>query len=121
MWTKGKFNLTSARLDMQLIDWKKVLSVHCAKTTSSGVFFASQLHGAFVIKACSDVVSTLFASLVFSKLHIPTPSVRVVAHYEKEFKFMIHSLERVSFHDDTLRYMIRLHMDRPFHTHTSKA
>lgn len=27
---------------------------------------------------------------------------------------MIHSLERVSFHDDTLRYMIKLHMDRPF-------
>ena len=55
-----------------------------------------------------------FASKVFMKLHIPTPEVRVLAHYEKEFKFMIHSLERVSFHDDTLRYMIRLHMDRPF-------
>jgi len=27
---------------------------------------------------------------------------------------MLHSLERVSFHDDTLRYLIRLHMDRPF-------
>ena len=27
---------------------------------------------------------------------------------------MLHSLERVSFHDDTLRYMIRIHMDRPF-------
>jgi hypothetical protein len=27
---------------------------------------------------------------------------------------MLHSLERVSFHDDTLRYMIKMHMDRPF-------
>lgn len=38
----------------------------------------------------------------------------MLAHYDKEYKFMLHSLERVSFHDDTLRYMIRIHMDRPF-------
>lgn len=47
-------------------------------------------------------------------MQIPTPEIRVLANYEKEYKFMLHSLERVSFHDDTLRYMIKLHMDRPF-------
>ncbi len=67
-----------------------------------------------MIKACADVVAAYFASKLYLKLHIPTPDVRVVAHYEKEYKFMLHSLERVSFHDDTLRYLIRLHMDRPF-------
>jgi hypothetical protein len=41
VWTKPKFDLTSARLDLELIDWKKVLAVHCAKSSSSGVFFAS--------------------------------------------------------------------------------
>jgi hypothetical protein len=40
-WEKGRFDLTSARLNLELIDWKKVLSVHTAKTSTSGVFFAS--------------------------------------------------------------------------------
>ena len=47
-------------------------------------------------------------------MHIPTPELKLLKHNEKVFKFMLHSLERVSFHDDTLRYMIRLHLDRPF-------
>jgi hypothetical protein len=40
-WNKLKFDLTSARLNLELLDWKKVLGVHCAKSSSSGVFFAS--------------------------------------------------------------------------------
>lgn len=67
-WTKSNFDLTSSRLCLDLIDWKKVLSVHCAKSGTSGVFFASQTSGAFVIKACADVVSCLFATKVFMKL-----------------------------------------------------
>lgn len=40
-WNKEHFLLTSARLELQFIDWKKVLNVHCAKSSSSGIFFAS--------------------------------------------------------------------------------
>jgi hypothetical protein len=113
-WNKPRFELTSARLALDLVEWRKVLAVHCAKSSSSGVFFASQIHGAFVLKACAEVVPAYFTSKLYRLLHIPTPDVKIIAHYEKEFKFMLHSLERVSFHDDTLRYLIRVHMDRPF-------
>ncbi len=40
-WNKAKFDLTSARIELELLDWKKVLSIHCAKSSTSGVFFAS--------------------------------------------------------------------------------
>jgi len=113
-WNKPQFDLTSARLSLDLVEWRKVLAVHCARSSASGVFFASQIHGAFVLKACGDVVSSFFCSKLYRLLSIPTPEVKVIAHYESEFKFMLHSLERVSFHDDTLRYLIRVHMDRPF-------
>lgn len=66
------------------------------------------------MKACGEVVTSFFCSKLYRLLSIPTPEVKIIAHYEKEFKFMLHSLERVSFHDDTLRYLIRVHMDRPF-------
>ena len=64
-WNKAHFDLTSARIQLELVDWKKVLSVHCAKSSTSGVFFASQIHGAFVIKACADVVSAFFTSKLY--------------------------------------------------------
>jgi len=64
-WSKEKFNLTSARLDLSLVEWRKVLSVHCAKSSSTGVFFASQLHGAFVVKACADPAISYFCSRLY--------------------------------------------------------
>jgi hypothetical protein len=47
-------------------------------------------------------------------LQIPTPDVKILPFYDSEFKAMVHSMEAISLHDDHLRYIIRLSMDRPF-------
>jgi hypothetical protein len=70
--------------------------------------------GAFVIKMCSEVVPTYFGSRVLQCLQIPTPDVKILPFYSKEFVTMVHCMEALTLHDDHLRYVVRLSMDRPF-------
>ena len=57
---------------------------------------------------------TYFASRLLQVLEVPTPDIKILAYYDKEFKAMVHSMEALTLHDDHLRYVIRLSMDRPF-------
>lgn len=89
-----EFNFTSIRIDLEMRDWKKINSIYCA--SPSGVFLVNQNQkSAFVIKATADIVSAYFTSKLYTKLQIPTTDVKIIAHYEKEFKFMVHEIDRL--------------------------
>ena len=111
---KKRFLLTSNKLNLELIDWNKLVAVHNLKNEVNKIFFVSQPTGAFVIKMCSEVVPTYFASRLLQCLQVPTPDVKILSFYEQEFKAMVHSMEGLTLHDDHLRYIVRLSMDRPF-------
>jgi len=111
---KRKFMLTSNKLNLELIDWSKLVGIHNLKNDVNKIFFVSQPMGAFVIKMCSEVVPSYFGSRVLQCLQIPTPDIKILPFYDPEFKAMVHSMEALSLHDDHLRYIIRLSMDRPF-------
>lgn len=111
---KRRFMLTSNKLNLDLIDWSKLLAIHNLKNDVNKIFFVSQPMGAFVMKMCSEVVPTYFGSRLLQCLQIPTPDVKLLPFYNDEFKAMVHSMEALTLHDDHLRYIVRLSMDRPF-------
>jgi len=49
---KRKFNLTSNRLNLGLVEWGNLIAVHAIKNEANKLFFISQTTGAFVIKMC---------------------------------------------------------------------
>lgn len=49
---KWKFNLTSNRLNLGLVEWGNLIAVHAIKNEANKLFFISQTTGAFVIKMC---------------------------------------------------------------------
>lgn len=102
---KRRFMLTSNKLNLELIDWNKLVAIHALKNDINKIFFVSQPTGAFVIKMCSEVVPTYFASRLFQCLEIPTPDVKILAYYDEEFQAMVHSMEALTLHDDHLRYV----------------
>mmetsp|Transcript_5358 Transcript_5358/g.5122 ORF Transcript_5358/g.5122 Transcript_5358/m.5122 type:complete len:87 (-) Transcript_5358:512-772(-) len=59
---KRRFMLTSNKLNLELIDWNKLVALHNLKNDVNKIFFVSQPMGAFVIKMCSEVVPTYFGS-----------------------------------------------------------
>lgn len=111
---KRRFMLTSNKLNLELIDWNKLVAIHNLKNDVNKIFFVSQPMGAFVIKMCSEVVPTYFSSRILQWLQIPTPDVKILPYYDPEFATMVHSMEALTLHDDHLRYIVRLSMDRPF-------
>ena len=97
---RKKFNLTSNRLNLDLVEWGNMLSVYSIKNDSNKLFFISQATGAFAIKMCSDIVPTYFATRLLQELEIPTPDVKILPFYESEFKAMVYAMERLTMHDD---------------------
>ena len=52
------------------------------------------------------------------KLGVSCPDVRVIAHYEKEFKFMMHELDKLASRSydgrEAIMRGVKAHLDRPF-------
>ena len=59
------FDLTSNRLNLDLIQWGNLIQVHSVKNDVNKLFFVSQATGAFAIKMCADIVPTFFATRLF--------------------------------------------------------
>lgn len=113
--TTPQFESGSDSVDINEIDWDKLISVESSESGSGGVLKCGFNDGsACVLKGCSDIVPEYFTYLLFERLQIPVPKMRVVQFTDPELNTLLLRLNARTYHDQLLKIRIRRSLDRPF-------
>lgn len=73
------FNRATETLDIFDFSWKDLIGVECSESGSTGVFYCqADNNRSFVIKGSSDIVPEYFVHLLFQRIGINIPKMRII-------------------------------------------
>lgn len=100
--------------NLNKIDWNEVKAVSMSESGTAGVFFVELEEGGFVVKGSPEPAIEYFASLVYAKLKIKVPQMRVMKYTDPEFNKMVLALERKTYYDQKLFARLKTRLNRPY-------
>lgn len=109
------FNEASLSVDIHQVNWEELNCVECSGNGLGGVIKCGFRDGrACVLKGCSDIVPEYFTYILFDRLKISVPKMRVVQFSEEEFDTIMRKLNSKTYHDPYLKSRFQRSLDRPF-------
>jgi len=88
--------------------------VQCSDSGSGGVFFCSAAKGSFVVKSTTHAAPEYFTNLLYRKLGINVPAMRVVQWSNGEYQRMVEEMKLCCYSEVKTKTKVRRELDRAY-------
>ena len=108
------FNPLSVTLDITQPVWEDLLGVQCCDSGAGGVFFCTAASGSFVVKSTTHAAPEYFTNLLYRKLGINVPEMRVVQWSNGEYQRMVEEMKLCCYSEVKTKTKVRRELDRAY-------